>query len=123
MNTRSSITQPPLAPCADASSKQQIKLKYKLSHQQTGLSPHSALPSRGNTNEQRKKNLAQISPYTNHWTKLRKAETKRNKVFNLKGWGKKTSNTISLKKNNEEAEKYHTNEETRNTEVQINEEE
>ena len=98
MNTRSSITQPPLAPCADASSKQQIKLKYKLSHQQTGLSPHSALPSRGNTNEQRKKNLVQISPYTNHWTKLRKAETKRNKVFNLKGWGKKTSNTISLKK-------------------------
>ena len=60
LNTRSSITQPPLAPCADASSKQQIKLKYKLSHQQTGLSPHSSMPNRGKTN----KNSAQILYYT-----------------------------------------------------------
>ena len=29
----------------DASSKQQIKQKYKPNHQQTGLPPHSALPS------------------------------------------------------------------------------
>jgi len=43
----------------DASSKQQTKQKYKPSHQQTGLPPHSDLPIRRKTN----KNSAQISPY------------------------------------------------------------
>ena len=43
----------------DAASKQQTKQKYKPSHQQTGLPPHSAVPIRGKT----KKNSAQISPY------------------------------------------------------------
>ena len=33
-------------PVQDASSKQQTKQKYKPSHQQTGLPPHSALPNR-----------------------------------------------------------------------------
>ena len=53
------------------------------------------------------------------------AETKRKKEFNLEAWEKETSNTISLKNNNnEKAEKHYTNEgKTRNTEVQINEEE
>src|SRR5574337_1177043 len=40
--------------------KKQTK-KYKPNHQQTGLSPHSALPMRGETNKQ--KISAQISPY------------------------------------------------------------
>jgi len=31
----------------DGSSKQQTKQKYKPNHQQKGLPPHSALPSRG----------------------------------------------------------------------------
>ena len=39
--------------------KQQTKQKYKPSHQQTGLPPHSALPIRGKTI----KNSAQTSPY------------------------------------------------------------
>ena len=47
MNTRPAITQPPVTPCADASSKQQTKQKYKPNHQQTGLPSHSALPIRG----------------------------------------------------------------------------
>ena len=34
-------------PVQDASSKQQTKQKYKPDHQQTGLPPHSALPSEG----------------------------------------------------------------------------
>ena len=34
------------------------------------------------------------------------------KNFNLEAWEKETSNTISLKKNNEKAEKYYTNEGT-----------
>ena len=44
----------------DASSKQQIKQKYKPNHQQTGLPPHSALPSE---EKQTDKNSAQTSPY------------------------------------------------------------
>ena len=53
------------------------------------------------------------------------AEIKRKKEFNLEAWEKETSNTISLKREtNEKTEKYHTNEgQTRNIEVQINEEE
>ena len=39
-----------------------------------------------------------------------RAETKRKKEFNLEGWKKKTSNTISFKKDNEKTEKYSTNE-------------
>ena len=46
-------------PVKDASSKQQTKQKYKPSHQQTCLPPHSALPIKGKTN----KNSAQISPF------------------------------------------------------------
>ena len=50
--------------------------------------------------------------YTNHWANLRRAETKRKKEFNLEAWEKETSSKISLKKNNEKAEKYYTNEGT-----------
>ena len=41
-----------------------------------------------------------------------RAETKRKKEFNFEAWGKETSNTIKLKKNNEKTEKYNTNEGT-----------
>ena len=50
-----------LHPVQEASSKHQTKQKYKPSHQHTGVSPHSALPIRGETNKQ---SSAQISPYT-----------------------------------------------------------
>ena len=53
-------------------------------------------------------NLPLYKAYTNHWTKLRRAETKRKKEFNLEAWEKETSNTVI----NEKAEKYYTNEET-----------
>ena len=43
-------------------------------------------------------NLTLYEAYTNHWTNLRRAETKRKKKFNLEAWEKETSNTISLKK-------------------------
>ena len=58
--------------------------------------------------EQTNKNLAQIlklyEAHTNHWTDLRRAETKRKKEFNLlqgknsaflEAWEKETSNTIT----------------------------
>jgi len=74
------------------------------------------LPIRGKTNTQTNKqklstNLTLHKAYTNHWTNLRKAETKRKKEFNLEAWGKETSNTISFIRN-EKAEKYYTNERT-----------
>jgi len=84
----------------DASSKQQTKQKYKPSHQQTGLPPHSALPIRGKTNKQTNKQklstyLTLHQTYTNHWTSLRREESKRKEEFNLETWEKETSNTIS----------------------------
>ena len=80
--------QPPVAPCAGCVSKHQTKQKYKPNHQQTGLPPQSALLIRGKTNKQTNKqkfstNLTLYKAYTNHWTNLRRAETKRKKEFNL----------------------------------------
>ena len=43
-------------------------------------------------------NLTLYEAYTNHWTNLKRAESKRKKGFNLEAWGKETSNTVSLKK-------------------------
>ena len=95
MNTRPCITQPPVAPCAGASSKQQQQQKkYKPNHQQTGLPLHSALPIRGKTNKQ---NLAQISPYMKltQTTGPNLGGQKQKGRKNLTLRGKETSNTIS----------------------------
>ena len=40
-------------------------------------------------------NLTLYEAYTNHWTNLRREETKRKKEFNLEAWEKETSNTVS----------------------------
>ena len=55
----------------------------------------------------------------------RRAETKRKKEFNPDTWEKETSNTISKKKKKMKRQRNTTQmkEQTRNTEVQINEEE
>ena len=68
-----------------------------------------------NNNNKRKKNSINITlykAYTNHWTKLRREETKRKKKFSLEAWEMETSNIVSFKKNSEKAEKYCTNEGT-----------
>jgi hypothetical protein len=53
------------------------------------------LPIRGKTNKQKlSTNLTLYKAYTNHWTNLRRAETKRKKEFNLEAWERETSNTI-----------------------------
>ena len=72
---------------------------------------------RGKTKQTNKQklstNLTLYEAYTNHWTNLRRAETKRKKEFNLETWEKENSKTISLKKqNNEKAEKTYTKEGT-----------
>ena len=100
-------------PAQDAASKQQTNKKYKPDHQQTGLPYHSALPIRVKKKKRLSTNLTLYEDCTNHWTKLRRAETKRKKEFNLETWEKETSKTISLKKqNNEKAEKTYTKEGT-----------
>ena len=59
----------------------------KIQIQYTGLPRHSALPIRGKTNKQKlSTDLTLCQAYTNYWTKLRRAETKRMKEFNLKPW-------------------------------------
>ena len=70
-------------------------------------------------------NLTLYEAYTNHWTSLRRTETKSKKEFNLAAWEKETSNTISLKKEIMKRPRNTTQmkEQIRNTEVQINEEE
>ena len=53
-----------------------------------------------------------------------RAETKRKREFNFEAWEKETSNTISLKKRmKRQRNTTQLKEQTRNTEVQINEEE
>ena len=118
-----------------APSKQQTKQKYKPNHQQTGLPPHSALSIRGKTNKHKQKlstNLTLYQAYTNHWTNLRKTVTKRKKEFNLlqgknstflEALEKETSGTISKKKKKRQRNTAQMKAQTRNTEVQINEEE
>ena len=40
-------------------------------------------------------NLTLYEAYQNHWTNLRREETKRKNEFNLGAWEKKTSNTVN----------------------------
>ena len=49
------------------------------------------------TSKQPSTNLTLYKTYTNYWTDLRRAESKRKKEFNLNTW-EKTSNKTSLKK-------------------------
>ena len=89
---------------------------------------HLTQPCPSEKNKQTNKlstNLTLYKAYTNHWTNLRRAETKRKKEFNLEAWEKETSNTIIKKIIIMKRQRNTTQmkEQTRNTEVQINEEE
>jgi len=58
--------------------------------------PHSILAITGKTNKQRlSTKLTLYKAYTKDYTKLRRAETKRKKKFNLEAWEEEISNTIS----------------------------
>ena len=107
----------------EASSEHQTKQKYKPNHQQTGLPTHSALPIRGKTNKKLSINLTLYKAYINHCTKLRRAETKKKKEYNLEAWEKEILKHNKLKSNNErQRNTAQMKEQTRNTEVRINEE-
>ena len=98
----------------DASSKQQTKQKYKTNHQQTEVLPHSALPIRGGGGELNT-NLTLYKAYTNHWAKLRRAETERKKELNLEKKMEKMQESIN--KGLEELKNKHT--ETKNIITEI----
>ena len=82
-----------------AASKQQTKQKYKPSRQQTGLHLTQPCPAEEKQTDNKKKRLSAYltlwEAYTNPWTNLRRAETKRKKEFNTEAWEKETLNTIS----------------------------
>ena len=120
----------------DASSKQQTQQKYKSNHQQTGLPPHSALPIKGKTNKQKfSTHITLHDTYTNHWTKLRSAKTngRNNSTFfkeriqlSLKPGKRRPQTQLLFKKERKKMKRQRNTaqmkEQTRNTEVQINEE-
>ena len=101
--------------------------EYKPDHQPTGLPPHSALPIREKTNTQTK-NSAQISPYTKltqtTGPDLGGQKWKGRNNSTLKP-GKMRPQTQEVKKILMKSQRKTTQmkEQTRNTEVQINEEE
>ena len=115
MNTRPHITQTPVAPragCLISTNKTKIQTQSSADRSTTSLVFCT--------------NLTLCKAYTNHWTNLRREETKRKKEFNPEAWKKKTSNTVRLKKKKAEEKQINTTkmkEQTTNTEVQINEEE
>ena len=47
------------------------------------------------SHQKARKSCTLQEPYTNHWTKLTRTETKRKKEFNLEAWKKETSSTVS----------------------------
>ena len=59
------------------------------------IPPHSAFPSEEKQTKKPQHKSHLYKAYTNHWTNIRRAETKRRKEFNLEAWEKETSNTIS----------------------------
>ena len=110
----------------DASSKEQTKQKYKPNHQQTGLPPHSALTSE---EKQTNKNSAQISPYKKltqtTGPTLWGQKPKGRKNSDLKP-GKRRPQTQYVKKKiimKRQRNTTQMKEQTRNTEVQINDKE
>ena len=110
MNTRPSITQPPVVPsarCLIQTTKTKIQTQSSADRIRAALSPAN---QRGE--KKLSTNLTLYKAYTNHWTNLRRAETKRKKEFNLEARKKETSKTLNLKNNSEKAEKYCTNEGT-----------
>ena len=104
----------------DASSKQQTKHKSSADRITTSL---NLAHQRKNKQTKTHTNLTLYEAYTNGWTKLRRAETKRKKEFNLGAWEFETSYTINFKKMKRQRNITQMKEQTRNTEVYINEEE
>ena len=94
----------------DISSKQQTTKIQTQSSVDRITTSFSLAQQRTNKHTQNlSTNLTLFEAYTNHWTNLRRAKTKRKKEFNPEAWEKETSVSF-LKK--EKAEKSCTDERT-----------
>ena len=100
----------------DASSKEQIKQKYKPNHQQTGLPPHSDLLIRGKTDKQTNKTQHKSHHIGNLHKPLDQHSEGRNqkeeRIQPLRLEKGELKHNKSKKKKNENAEKHYTNEGT-----------
>ena len=108
----------------DASSKQQTKQKYKPNHQQTALPHHSAMPIGGKTNKQ--KTQPKSHPIQSLHKPLVQPLGRQKPKERIQPWslGKGDLKHNKIQKNNEKQRNTsQMKEQTRNTEVQINEEE
>ena len=115
---RPGITQPPVA-----TNRTKIKDQSPVDRRTTSLS----LAHQRKNKQELSTNVTLYEAHTNHWTNLRRAETKRKKKFNFP-WslGKGDLKYNNLKKKHKQKRQRNTaqmKEQTRNTEVQINEEE
>ena len=77
----------------DVSSKQQTKVQTQSSAPR--ITTSLSLAHQGKNKQKLSTNLTLYEAYTNHWTNLRRAETKRKKELDLETWAKMTSNTVS----------------------------
>ena len=83
-------------PVQDTSAKQQTTKIQTQSSVDRITTSFSLAQQRTNKHTQNlSTNLTLFEAYTNHWTNLRRAKTKRKKEFSPEAWEKKTSNTIS----------------------------
>jgi len=83
----------------DNSSKQQPKQNTNptISRQEYRLTQPCPSEEKQTNKQKLSTNLTLYEAYTNHWTKFRRAGTKRKKEFNLEAWKQETSNMISYK--------------------------
>ena len=120
LNTRPRITQPLVTPSVRHLIQTTSRTKIE-----TQSSAYRVTPSISPAHQKEKKkkkistNLSQCKAYTNPWTKLRSAETKRRKEQKFEGWEKETSNTIRcfFKKEKWQRNASQIEEQTGNTEI------
>ena len=97
LNTRPRITQPPVTPSVghliQRANRTKIETQSSADRITSSISPaHQKEKTKKQKNLST--NLTQCKAYTNPWTKLRSAETKRKKEHKFEGWENETSNTI-----------------------------
>jgi len=91
LNTRSSITQPStLCRTSHLNNKQNKNTNPIISRQDYHLTQPCPSKEKQTNKQKLSANLTLYKTYTNHWTNLRRAESKRKKKFNLDIWEKET---------------------------------
>ena len=75
--------------------KQNKNIKPIISRQDYHLTQPCPSEEKQTNKQKLSTNLTLNQTYINHWTNLRREESKRKEEFNLETWEKETSNTIS----------------------------